>query len=84
MIITIGDINYNTDYTFEQQTTVTKLWINEQMSNITPTFIFDESNRPNLYIYTLNNLYHIEKELVWNTPAPSCGVEKEIITIKNN
>ena len=82
MIISIDNIIYDTDLVFSGQTQDCQNYVNNKINTIQPTYNFDESNRPFESCYNLNENTEIIKQSIWNTPAPSCGIEQEIIFMK--
>ena len=84
MIIALTDtINYDTSLTFNEQTPECILFVNEFMSSNQPTYNWDESNRPYQAVYK-SDKWNVLKTSIWNTPAPSCGISEEIVTVEGN
>ena len=81
MLKLTNTISYYTDLSFENQTAECQEYINKFIQDNQPVFNWDKSNRPFEYVY-LADSFEIVKTQVWNTPAPSCGIEKEVITVR--
>ena len=82
MIIQLTNtIIYDTDLTFEKQTSECVEFVTEYIINNTPIFNYDNTNRPFEYIYRTND-WEIVNTQIWNTEPPSCGIEKEIISVR--
>src|ERR1035437_5427352 len=82
MIIAYNEIKYDTDLVFEAQEQATIDFINESIKASIDHYNIDDSNRPFEAAWKLDEQTEIVKTYVWNTPAPSCGVEKEVISMR--
>lgn len=84
MIIQLEDFDvvWDTTLTFDEQSEKCKTYLTQFMSSH-PNIIYewDETNRPNRGIYG-SSLWQAVKTSIWNTPAPSCGISEEIITVE--
>jgi len=83
MILTIDNITYDTSKNFEDQDNNTKLFVLNKIQEITPTFNFDETNRPFEYVFTISNTIEIVKTQIWSEQAPSCAIVCENISMRN-
>jgi hypothetical protein len=82
MIIKLtAEISYNTDLMFEKQTAECIAFVNDFIANNTPEYVWDETNRPSTARYSSKG-WNIIKTSIWNTPSPSCGLEKEVLTVE--
>lgn len=82
MIIQLDtDIYWSTEYPYSSQSDATKNFVNSYMNTNTPTYRWDESNRPNRAEY-MSTDWMIVNTAIWSTPAPSCGVQEQIITVE--
>ena len=84
MIIALTDmIIYDTDICFSGQTSDCVSFVNNYMGTTESVVNLDDSNRPYQYVYK-NKDWDIIKTEIWNTPAPSCGISEEVITVKGS
>jgi hypothetical protein len=82
MIIAYKNIKYDTDLAFEVQEQATIDFINESIKATIDHYNIDDSNRPFEASWKLDEQTEIVKTSIWNTPAPSCGVEKEVLSMR--
>ena len=82
MIIVYQNIKYDTDLPIEGQVQETIDFIYESIKASIDHYNIDDSNRPFEAIWKLDEQTEIVKTYIWNTPAPSCGVEKEVLSIR--
>ena len=82
MIIVYQNIKYDTDLPIEGQVQETIDFIYESIKNSIDHYNIDDSNRPFEASWKLDEQTEIVKTFIWNTPAPSCGVEKEVISMR--
>ena len=84
MIIVLTDtINYDTDLKFSEQSEECISFVNNFIGTNEPIVNWDETNRPYQYVYK-NTDWNIVKTEIWNTPAPSCGISEEVITVEGS
>ena len=82
MIIVYQNIKYDTDLPIEGQVQETIDFIYESIKNSIDHYNIDDSNRPFEASWKLDEQTEIVKTFIWNTPAPSCGVEKVVISMR--
>ncbi len=84
MIIKLSDnIYFDTSLSFVDQAIDCQEFVNNFTNTNQPIIEWDETNRPGIYKY-ISNDWIIIKNLIWNTPPPSCGVYGEEIICTGN
>lgn len=82
MIIIIHGYRYDTELPLEEQDVEFIKFIVDWISDNTPTFNFDESNRPFEYVYKVDDSVEIVKRQEFIAPSPSCEISGETTFVR--